>query len=169
MTKNQFLDRQYELSVMAGVNQKFHQGQIKHYADRDRYCKIAVGFLAVLGVCLCVVTATVDGWFWDAVSILIASLAAAAAVALNVLPFGEWASGHHALFQRWTDLREDVDDLLYRVVDEPTPDDLARLRELSAKCHRICGTETHCDDGILQVLQDKEEKSRRPAPTPCAS
>jgi hypothetical protein len=162
MTKDKFLDTQYVLSVTAGVNQRYHQRRAWLWVTCDRSCKILVGILAVASVCLSVAAAAYRGW--DTASIIVASLAAVAAIVLNVLPLGDWASLHAALFQRWTDLREEADDLLYRVHDAPTANDIERLRELQARCTRICGTEPHCKDDKLRELQELEEKSRLPAP-----
>lgn len=163
MTKDNFLDKQYALSVMAGVNQRLHQHRASMWTTWDRICKIVVGVLAVAGVCVSVAASTLHTLPWDIASIVVASLAAIAAIILNVLPLGDWASEHGALFQRWTDFREDVEDLLFRITDEITDDDVLRLRELEAKSHRICGAEPHCSDDKLRRLQAAEEKSRRPA------
>ena len=169
MTRDEYLDKQYVLSVTAGVNQRYHQHRASVWTTWDRICKIVVGVLAVAGVCLSVATAAYKTDGWDIASIVVASLAAMAAIALNVLPLGDWASLHTALFQRWTDFREEVDDLIYRVKDTPNANDIDRLRELQAKCIRICGTEPHCKDGKLRKLQELEVKSRTPAPLACAS
>src|SRR4051812_16924755 len=103
MTKQEFIFERHQISVGAGMNQRYHQSRAATWSWWDRGCKIVVGLLAVLGVCLCVVTANIHNYWWDGSSITTAALAALAAIALNVLPFGEWCSRHSALFERWTD------------------------------------------------------------------
>jgi len=94
-------------------------------------------------------------------SIVVGGLAALAAIALNVLPYGEWASRHNALFERWTDLREDVDKLLFEIEEVPTTQLVDRLKELEGKFHRICGTEPGYKKPLLDECYREEETSRR--------
>src|SRR5688572_10907881 len=102
MNIKQFKDRQYQTSVMAGMNQRYHQSRAQFWTRWDKGSKVAVGVLAVLGACFSILTLNQHsvplGW----TSVVIAGLAAGAAIALNVIPLGEWANIHWALFQRWT-------------------------------------------------------------------
>src|SRR5438874_610231 len=116
MTRKEFEQKQYEISVCAGMNQRYHLNFSSLWIGWDRGFWIAIGILAVAGASLAVVSATVERpssgmSSWDIVSIVFASLAAVVAIALNVVPFGEWAGRHRELFGKWSDLREDVDAL----------------------------------------------------------
>lgn len=168
MNRHDFEQKQYEISVQAGTNQRYHQDRAWLWTWLDRSCKIAVGVIAVIGVCLAIVTIFVQRSDWIAASVTAAALAALFAIALNVSPFGDWASLHIALFQRWTDLREDVDGLLYDLEGEPTRENMDRLRQLEAKAHRICGTEPSAKLELLVKYQADEERSRHPSSAACA-
>jgi hypothetical protein len=62
---------------------------------------------------------------------------AAAAIVLIVLPFGSLEKEHVDAFRRWTDLREEVDNLEYDLgIGEPSNEIVERLRELDAKKQR---------------------------------
>ncbi len=161
MNKDQLANKVYHLSVTAGMNQRYHQDRAFLWTLWDRICKIIVAALAVAALCLCVVTAVVEGVIWDEWSIGVAIAAAVAAIALNVLPLGDWASQHNALFERWTDYREDVDSQFLNIPQTPTADDLIRLKELDARMHRICGSEPAPSKKKLQQCFDVEEESRR--------
>jgi hypothetical protein len=161
MTHDEFLDAQFKTSFTAGMNQRYHQARASHWACWDRTCKISVGVLAVAGACLSVVTISSPAGSLIMVSAIVAAMAAVVAIALNVLPLGEWNSQHAALFQRWSDLREDVDSLLFELDgDNPSVALVSRLRELEGKVHRICGTEPACRKELLAECFREEEQSR---------
>jgi hypothetical protein len=72
------------------------------------------------------------------------------------------------MFQRWTDLREDVESLLYDLGDgEPDSYLVTRLKELAGKVHRICGTEPETDVALAQQCYDAEMNSRKPDRSLC--
>jgi hypothetical protein len=162
MTKKLFNQAQYEVSFTAGMNQRYHQIREHYWTWWDRFCKILVAVLAIAALCFSVVAWVLHDWKWDAAAVAIASAAAVAAIVLNVLPLGDWARIHQALFQRWTDLREDIDALRFTVGNEPTDAQLARLKELEAKVHRICGTEPACNEALLEKCHEAEKLSRTP-------
>jgi hypothetical protein len=164
MNRDEFEDKQYHLSVTAGMNQRYHQNRQYLWTICNRAIQIAVGTLAVIGVCLAVTAALVESKTVDVFSIVIASAAAIAAIALNVLPLGDWAALHGDLLRRWTDLREDVDALQFDLDGEPTPDLRERLKQLDAKVHRICGGEPQFNEALLNKCFDDEEKSRHHRP-----
>jgi hypothetical protein len=161
MTKKQFNQKQYEVSFTAGMNQRYHQACEHYWTWCDRFCKILVAVLAIAALCFAVVAWAVEHWAWDATAVATATAAAIAAIVLNVLPLGDWARTHQALFQRWTDLREDADTLRSMVGSEPTDEQLVRLRELQAKVHRICGAEPGYDEALLEKFEDDEKQSRK--------
>jgi hypothetical protein len=167
MTKQQFDEKQYDVSFTAGMNQRYHQSREHYWTRWDRFCKILVAVLAITGVCFSVVAWVIHHWVWDAAAVSTAGAAAIAAIILNVLPLGDWARTHQALFQRWTDLREDVDVLGFMVEGEPTDDQLARLRDLEAKVHRICGAEPGCNEALLDKSYEAEKQSRTPDAMAC--
>jgi hypothetical protein len=106
----------------------------------------------------------------DWIGVVIAFLAAAAAVILNILPLGECAAEHLDLFRRWTDLREDVDAVLFDLKDNPDQELIDRLKSLDAKMHRICGAEPmEPDKKLLRRCYDEEVISREgPKEAACA-
>lgn len=162
MTPEDFEQKQYATSVCAGMNQRYHQSKASRWARFDRSFRIAVGVAAVGGAMMSVVTATTNGWGWDALSITIASIAAGIGVSLNVVPFGDWERQHVDYFRRWSDLREEVDALEFEIADKPTATQTARLKNLDAKANRICGLEPKADEKLLNECYESEVRSRQP-------
>lgn len=167
MTAKEFLDKQYHISVAAGMNQRIHQAKASWWTGWDRACKIIVALLAVASLCLSLWAVSPTGADWGRFSIVISALGALAAIALNVLPLGDWASRHNALFQRWSDMREDVDSILFDVNSDPTATHIRRLKELDAKFHRICGSEPKCRPKVVKHHYAMETKSRQPSQSVC--
>jgi len=160
MTGEEFRDRQFEISFTAGINQRYHQARESFWTSWDRGVKVLVGVLAVAGLCITVYTTTPQGATWIQAGVCVAIFGAFSAIALNVLPIGEWAKLHNALFQKWTDLREDVDALLFDLSGEPSDELKDRLKALEAKVHRICGSEPGCKKHLLQQCCNEEKRSR---------
>jgi hypothetical protein len=104
----------------------------------DRLAKIAVGLLASTGAFLTAIDFAKPGTGWDYFSLVTAVAAGVAGIVLNVLPFSEWVNRHTELFQRWTDYREDVDDLLHDFNEEITP---------------VLASAAHDPDGIADSFQ----------------
>jgi hypothetical protein len=156
MTRDQFLDDQLWVSVTAGMNQQFHQTLASFWTWCNRFVQIAVACLAVTALCL----SFTDEPHWIERSI--AALAAAFAIALNVLPLGDWVQEHYELFRRWTDLREEIDDLQCDG-DRPKPAAIEDLRKLRAKVHRIGAAESGLGVLARRLLKkcEIEEKKRR--------
>jgi hypothetical protein len=119
--------------------------------------------LAVAAACLAAVGLRLDNIGWDIFAVIVASVAALAAITLNLLPLNQWATEHEALFRQWTDLRDDIDELLFDIYREPTPELIDRLRQLNGKVHRICGSEPGCDRRLLDQCFRDEVRSRAPA------
>jgi hypothetical protein len=167
MTRKEFEQKRYEISVCAGMNQRYHQSYASFWIGCDRFVRISVGVLAVAGASLTVVSAMIQkpsgqiSWA-DILCIVIASLAAVAAIILNVLPFGEWSAKHRELFGKWTDLREDIDSLEGVCAGEPSAELIEQLHNLGAKVNRIGANEPACDDAFLDDCCTKEERSRQP-------
>lgn len=167
MNAEAFKNKQYHLSVTAGMNQRIHQERASYWVCRDRAFKIMVGVLAIASLCLTTVAWSIGGYWWNLSSVVASSAAAVVAIILNVIPLADWASTHNALFQRWTDFREDVDALLFDLANETTPELKDRLKSLEAKQHRICGTEPAPKQGIIDRCYADELKSRKQVPATC--
>jgi len=161
MTPKDFLDKQLYLSMGAGTSQRIHQDAAALWTRRDRISKIVVAALAVTSLCLSVWSAAVSSPSLTAVSIAISAIGALAAITLNVLPFGDWASQHNALYQRWSDLRADVDALIFDIRGDPTQGQVARLKDLDTKYHRLCSVEPKIADALIERHYGKEKQSRR--------
>lgn len=166
MTRDEFLDVQYRVSVTAGMNQRYHQAYTRFWMRWDRASRISVGVLAVGGAMLAVVTSVNTDARWLAASISIAALAAVAAVTLNVVPLSDWALQSSDLFRRWTELREEVDALEFGVGEKPTASVVERLKQVSAKVHRIAAIEPAANEEFLLKCFKAEEASRRGAVDP---
>jgi hypothetical protein len=161
MTQPDFDHELLCLSMTAGMNQRYHQKRAHFWTCWNRGVQISVAVLAVTGVCLSVVTYFVEAKIADWFGIGVATSAAIAAIALNVLPLGDWAAMHLDLFRRWTDLREDVDSLKLETAAEPSKYGVQRLRELGAKVHRICATEPAPKEKLLHECHNAEKRSRK--------
>ena len=171
MTPDEFVNKQDHLSITAGMNQRYHQIKASKWTGWQRSVEITVGVVAVAGACLAVAALSYHSTAIDIVSVVVASIAALFAVALNVLPFGDWAAKHADLFRRWTDLREEVDSLLFSSSDQPSDEATQRLQAIDGKIHRICASEPRCDEELLSQCYKKEMKSRTVSgePTPCGA
>jgi hypothetical protein len=160
MTRDQFEDKQHHLSVTAGMNQRYHQNRQFLWTVWNRGIQIVVALLAVVGVCLAVAAFLVENWYVDIWSIAIASCAAGLAVAMNILPFGDWAALHADFLRQWSDLREDVDALQFDLDSTVSDELLERLKKLDAKVHRICGSEPKPNDRLIKRHYNDEVLSR---------
>lgn len=169
MTRDEFEDKQYEISVTAGMNQRYHQSRAHKWTWWNRGVQISVAVLAVISLCLAVAAALAETALLDGLAILFSSLAVIAAIALNVLPLGDWVQQHLDLLRRWSDVREDVESLPFDLVDEPTPDLIGRLKALDAKVHRICAIEPGCDEELHKKCYQDEKRSRQSPSTNCAA
>lgn len=161
MTPKEFHDKQLYISIGAGTNQRIYQHKASWWTGCDRACKIVVATLAVSSLCLSIWSVTPQGASWITTSIVVSGMGALSAIALNVLPFGDWASRHNALHQRWSDLREDVDSMVFAVKGDPTQAQIAHLKDLDAKYHRICASEPKCRDALIKHYYAEEKQSRQ--------
>ncbi|MCA9139668.1 MAG: hypothetical protein KDB00_23005 [Planctomycetales bacterium] len=149
-------DEQNYMSVGAGMNQRYHQHMAEKWQRCDRGFRIAVGVLSTLGICLSSVSAVSDAQSLTAASLGVAAIATCVAIVLNVFPFGEWSQSHATLFARWTDFREDIDQVKFMKATAQQ-DALARLQP---KYHRLCGQEPPADKKLLDRCFEEEEASR---------
>lgn len=163
MNREDFLQKQYEFSITAGMNQRYHQRYAWWWSLLDGATKAITAIAAVVSALLSVVTlnaAAASGW--TTASVVVSVVAAFVAVALNVVPFGTWEQRHRDLFRQWTDLREDTDLLELDLAEgEPDVHHLGELRRITSKIHRIVGEEPSPNEKILKKCYDAEEESRK--------
>ncbi len=166
MNHDAFEDERFRISVIASMNQRYHQYRGDHWLRWDRGVRILVGVFAVLGALLAVVTAYDSASEAVVVSVLIAIASVVAAFVLNVIPLGDWTMQHQGLFQRWSDLHERTEDLAFDVGENPEPEHVDRLKELNATLNRICGAELSVRDQELWDRCEREERQSRGMPVP---
>ena len=167
------------LSFTAGMNLDYHQHEASSWAFWDTVVKVVVGILAVCTVwwelkpqtdfrifprIYRITTAPIirhGSWL----SLRSAILTAILAVVLSVIPMGDWSREHQGLFQRWTDLRSDVDQL--KIVfsrthpDDPRFDYISEMAEsLMAKKHSIQSSEPYASWEELMPYWVAETKRR---------
>jgi hypothetical protein len=170
MTRDDFNKAQYKLSAQAGLNQRYHQRQANRWWWADAEAKILTAIFAVLGLGLSLAGWLTDNPSIDGCAVIVSFLAAVGAIVLNVIPFGLWEREAVDRFRRWTDLREEADQLRLELGDsEPSPEFSRRLASGIAKAQQICGSETLADKKLLDECQEAEEVSRGCEPSTDAS
>jgi hypothetical protein len=171
MDKEQLLDRLWDLSVTAGMNQRLHQYDMSWYGWAEDVNKISVAILAAVAFGIAVFAALSTGRGaerarrrWDWASIASAFIALGSAIVLNVLSPGESEVHHADLFRRWSDLRREVDGLSNQVENASGSDVPAttfeRYRDLLARKTDINTLESVEDSTRLGHFLDAEERSR---------
>lgn len=152
-----------DLSIQAGVNQRYHQHEVDRWWRWSTFVRSSVGLLTVGGVMLAIIAATSPSWWWTATSLSASVFAAFFAVVLNAFRFEEWEQQHRSFFERWSDLRADTDWLMEIATKKEKAVMFGRATERS---HQICKGETQPDSQLLQSCYEDEMKSRGlPAPT----
>ena len=172
MTRDEFDDRQLQVTTTAFANQLYHQEMSQRWIRKNRSVQIAVAFLASFGLCLSLSAALVKSGWLDFFSVIIAAGATVMAIALNVLQFGDWAQQHLDFFRRWSDLREDTEALSFDLPSEGDPSDdlVSRLKSLDGKLHRICSDEPGGRDELLyKGCQQRAKRSLGCEPVPSAA
>jgi len=164
MTRDDFLDKQYELSVQAGMNQRYHQRYATWYWQWDAGIKAVTAAAAVIGLALSIATAFPNSNpYLVGAEVFLAIVTTVAAVVLNVIPVGNWEQFHRDFFRQWTDLREELESLLYECQGEPDSPHIMQLQKLEGKMHRICGQEPSPNDNLIRICFEAEKKSRKAA------
>jgi hypothetical protein len=162
-----FEQKQYELSIMAQMNQLYNQSRAHYWTRRNRAVQIGVASFAVLGLCLSFASIMADSRVVDVFAIIVGVGAAIFAIALNVLPLGDWAAEHSSLLRQWSDLREDIEALEMDIGESNDPVDahlLSRLKTLDGKVHRICGGEIELIESLRDKCYADAVRSRHPEP-----
>jgi hypothetical protein len=146
----------YELKFTAGFNVRYHHRLEAFYGRWDKAIRIAVGVLAVPGLLLAVKDEPPFG-------VIVAIVAMAAAVVLNIIPVGDWEKRHGELFRLWSDLREDADLAELGCCDlgdagQATEHAADRLAELTGKSHRLNAAEPlGCRWLLVECMEDETE------------
>jgi hypothetical protein len=162
MSNDEFLDKQFELSVAAGMDQRYHQKYANFWWRWDTSAKVATAIAAVASAILSVATATPEpNGAMVSFSVALSIVAAFTAVALNVIPFGTWEQQHRDFLRQWTDLREETEALKFKCGNGPPSEDIVcDLQKLDAKFHRICGQEPSPNEELIKQCFEAEKKSR---------
>ena len=149
-----FLENLYDLRVNAGMNRRYHQILSQRWYWVDRLFKILTGIVAAIS---CIYSFATWGTTYSQVTSIIA---AALAVSLSVLPFGEWSQIHKDLFRRWNDLLEDSEVFRLKIENHPSVEQSIRFQELTSKMHRIDSEEPAPWQKLLDKCFRDEETSR---------
>jgi hypothetical protein len=112
---------------------------------------------AVIGAMLAV-TSLYDATLpeWDVAGLVLAVVSAIVAVAMNLLPFGNWEKDHRDFMRQWNDLREDIETLRHDCIDNPSCVPSSVIKKLDAKMHRICGQEPSPNKAIIATCFKEE-------------
>lgn len=153
MTNQEYGDKLAKLRSTAGMNTRYHQRLEARFDWIDRGVRILVAVVAVAAVVLAVPPLATAWWSFG-----VAAVAAALAVALNVIPVVEWAKLHGELFRSWSELRKDTlaEEHKADAVTAPDHHQLERLLELTAKAGTLDATEPFADEKLLRHCQGDE-------------
>ena len=161
MTAQEYREKLHELIVTCGFNTRYHQVLAQRWKRWDRNIRILVGALAAFGLLFSVPGFECHPW-WGLVT---AFLSLIAAVALNILPVGDWEKAHGELFRLWVDLRRDVANEKFRASEvgedegKAAPKLVDRLCELDQKSHSLDAQEPAPERELLIRCQREEELS----------
>ena len=162
MNNSEIEDTQYELSVQAAVNERFHQDRSAHWRFWERSAYLAVSLLTIFGALLSLASVTTDSSGWGYASLACGVVAVVIATAMGFLPMGKWERDHASFRVLWGSIREDVEMIPFMdTVDEKTK----ALGQAKAKIVRLCKQEPKESKGereLIDRLQNEEEISRKP-------
>ena len=163
MNKQTLENQIHELSVICGMNQRFHQKLQGRYERRDRILQVVLAGFTTLGLILSCVPSETTGAISYWAGIVLSAVSVVLAVAVNIAPYSRIAAEHKALFVRWCDLRIAVDILAIRTeadARESIKEYVERLVELSRWRESIDATEPPPDDALLSQCQVAEHHAR---------
>jgi hypothetical protein len=168
MTYQEFQDKLHELNCTCDINQRYHQKMAWRWKAADRTIKVLVAFVAILAL-----AAEIAGEPWHVQAIWLAGIAAALAVFLNVVAFGEVERFYDELFHGWADLRVDVENQQVKSHEDSSqevPDYLIdRLTEMRTKQHSLNAKEPAPWRGLLEKCQKESDRSVRGRETQMAT
>jgi hypothetical protein len=153
MKISDFQHELHELAYTGEVNQRYHQIKQRQMWWWDKAVKIGVAVLAVV--------ALVTAFLGDELKLLeqaAASVAAVAAIVLNVIPVGEWETHYGELFRAWSDLLLGAEklELKARELDAEAPVHnylLEQFADLRGQACQLDATEHAPDDKLLDRCQ----------------
>lgn len=146
-----FWDKLHEQKVTAEVNQRYHQLLARRWERWDRAAKIAV---AILGTVALLSSFLPAHHAWAGVALGAAGVVAA--VALNVVPLGDWRCAHGEMFRSWGELVQSAEQLEFRArklgEDATVPGPLfERLEEVASRSYQLDATESAPDAALLEL------------------
>jgi hypothetical protein len=149
----EFRGELHNLAYTAEVNQRYHHLKQRQMWLWDKVVKIGVAVLAVLALIAAFVPHELK-WL----EVTAALLAALAAVALNVVPVGEWITEYGEMFRSWSDLLLDAEqlELKAREIDDGAPVPIHLVERLQETINRQCqldAMEPPPDDKLLSRCQ----------------
>lgn len=104
------LDRIEELSIVCGMNQRYHQQEWSKWSCWSTWLAIIMALAALASMVATIMSFYRSRWNRTSLSLSVAAFAAAAIVVW--MPFSTWALEAREMFGRWSDLRVQVDLLL---------------------------------------------------------
>jgi hypothetical protein len=168
-----------KLSFICGMNQRYCQKLIDHWDSIDKWTSRGVASLALIAMVLALWAYLRPGTIWrdkwylaaDFLSFFFALLTLAVAMALNIAPTTSMLNYYSANFQRWSDLRREVDSYWVDVLSNSGKDAAfatyfdARYRDLQARKNSLNALEPMApDDERLEQCYREEKASRSQEP-----
>ena len=159
MVRNDFWDKITTLIFHCDINQRYHQKTAWIWKACDRSAKILVAVMAVTALCLTIAHGESSVVRFEIASGCIAVLAA---IALNVVPFGEYEKTSDEMFHSWSDLRKDAEIQSLKVSNVTDISDcmVERLEELIGKQHSLNAIEPAPNRKRLQECQEDYNQQR---------
>lgn len=159
MTRDDFWNKISTLILICDVNQRYHQKTAWIWKACDRTAKILVAVMAVAAFCL---TIAHGGVAIRVLELIFGAVAVLAAIALNVIPFGEYEKTSDEMFHSWSDLRKDaeIQSLKLSNVADVSECMIERLEELTAKQHSLNAIEPAPNRKRLQKCQEDHNQQQ---------
>jgi len=158
MTAKDFRLELFNLSYTAEVNQRYYQLKYTTTWRWDKGVKISVACLAVIAAMFVFLPHELK-WL----EILVAALAVAMAIVLNVIPVGEWMTENGEMCHSWNDLFIALDRLKMRTRDLPDGGEIPAhledaLMELNSRQYEL--DQDHAADEALLVRCQEDVTQR---------
>jgi hypothetical protein len=165
MQVREYRNRNYSLSVICGMNHRYHQAYATFWRAWDRCIKIVVVIMTVVSLVM-----SVPGFDYPWTALWLAVISSVAAFAMNIIPVGDWDKEHSEMYRLWSDLRSDVDAEELKVCMKSEDDTvngnvIDRLTELQTKSNALHSMERSVDRPFLEQCLNEETASRLPATT----
>lgn len=155
MTPDELVECTHRLKFIAGTNQRYHHKLAWRWGVVDKSIRIAIGVTSVVGMCLSV---SGDSFAWWSTAVGWISLGVA--VALNVIPTGDYEKTNLDLFRRWSDLYKYAQTIQSRSEidgkDAVSPESRSRLAEAIEMEHTLHASQTAPFPALLEQCQKEE-------------